>query len=54
MQHIWMDDLQLCMLLNSISVLSGIWMGDNESLHLKGFSPQVGIEFGAARSAGLH
>ena len=44
-----MDDLRLGNLLNSISVISGLWVGDNERLcamepclHLKRFSPQSG------------
>ena len=54
----WMD-LQFYVLFNSISVISGQWIGDNERLcamkpclHLKRFSPQAEIEPGTTGSAG--
>ena len=56
-----MDDLRFYALFNSISVISGQLMGDNERLcavkshlHLKRFFPQMGIELRTARSAGQH
>ena len=56
-----MDDLQCYILFNSISVISGQWMGDNEKLcatkphlQLKRSSPQAGLKPGTARSAGQH
>ena len=31
-KHGWMDDLRFYVLFNSISVISGQWVGDNERL----------------------
>ena len=54
-----MDDLWFYALLNSISVISGQWAGDNERLcelepHLqfKRFLPQAGLEPRTARPVG--
>ena len=51
-----MDDVRFYILFNSISVISGQWVGDNERLcaleprvQLKRSSPQVGLEHGTAR-----
>ena len=56
----WMDDLRFHVLFNSISVISGRWLGDHERLsamkpHLRldGYPPQAGLEPGTARSVGL-
>ena len=53
------DDLQFYILFNSISVISGKWLGDKERLcamesHLQSerLPPQVGLEPGTARSVG--
>ena len=53
----WMNGLQFYDLFNSISVILGRWMGDNEGLcamesrfRLKIFSPQERLIHGSARS----
>ena len=54
----WMDDLRFYVLFNSISVISGQWVGDNERLcamelfTVVKISPQVGIKLGTPRSVG--
>ena len=55
----WMDDLQVYVIFNSISVISGRWSDDNERLcamesrlRLKRSSPQAGLEPTTARSVG--
>ena len=58
----WMDDLRFNVLFNSISVISGQPVRDNERLckemepclQLKRFLPQAGLKLGTARSAGQH
>ena len=56
-----MNDLQFYVLFNSISVISGPWLHDNERLcameprlWLERFLLQVGLESGTARSVGQH
>ena len=54
----WMDDLQFYILFNSISLLSGWWVSDNERvcngtlIMIEKFSPQEGLEPGTTRSVG--
>ena len=54
----WIDGLQIYVLINSISVISGRWDGDNERMfamepcfRMKRLSSSAGIEAGTARSA---
>ena len=56
-----MDDLQVYVLFNSISVISGLWAGDNERLCamesclcLKRLPPHTGLDSRIASSVGLH
>ena len=56
-----MDDLQFFILFNSIAVISGPWMGDNNRLcvveprlRLKRSPSQAGLEPRTARSVGQH
>ena len=55
----WMDDLRFYVLFNSIRVISGRWVDDNERLcamkphlQLKRSSPQAGPELTTARLVG--
>ena len=55
----WMDHLQFYTFFNSISVISGLWEGDNERLsamklclQLERFPSPAGLDPGTARSAG--
>ena len=55
----WMDDLQVYVIFNSISVISGRWADDYERLYamelclrLQRSSPQAGLEATTARSVG--
>ena len=55
----WMDDLRFYILFNSISIISGQWVGDNErmyaikpNLQLKSSPPQAGLDTRTARSVG--
>ena len=57
----WRDDLRFYALFNSIFVITGQWMGDNESCvqwnpvhNGKDFCLQGGVEPGTAGSAGQH
>ena len=58
-EYEWMDEWLFYVLFNSVSVISGQWVGDNERLfameshlRLKESLPQVGFEPGTTRSAG--
>ena len=53
-----MEDFRIYVLLNSISFISGRWVGDNDRLYvidirlqLKRSLPQAGLEAGTASSA---
>ena len=55
----WMDDLRFYVIFNSISVISGRWLADNERicaieplLRSIRFPPQARLESGIARSVG--
>ena len=55
----WIDDFRFYDLLNSILVISGQWLDENERLcstetrlRLEKFLPQAGLEPGTARSVG--
>ena len=55
----WMDDLRFYVIFNSISVISGRWLVDNERmcaiepiLRSERFPPQARLEPGIARSEG--
>ena len=56
----WLDDMRVYLIFNSISVISGQWIGDNEMLYalkpllrMKMFPNPVGLEPVIGRSAGL-
>ena len=58
---VWMDDFRFYVLYNSISVISGQWVGDNGRLcamepylRLKRSLPQAGLKPRAARSVCQH
>ena len=56
-----MDDLTFYILFDSISIISGRWVGNNERLcamephlRLKRSPPQVGLKLGTTRSVSQH